>query len=408
MVLVERDGHRLVLEANRDITERKCTEILLARLAAIVESSDDAIIAKDLAGIITDWNAGAETIFGYSAREMIGQSILRLIPLDRRQEEAVILEKLRQGQSVPHFDTIRQHKTGAFIDVSVTVSAIKDATGNVVGASKIARDISTRKRADEAIRQLNAELEERVTQRTKDLAAANKELEAFSFSVSHDLRAPLRSIIGFSQIASDDYGAALPESGRRCLTTIRESAMQMNTLIDDLLTFARFTATPLQSREIDVNLLVGNVIAQLSGTLEKRQIDWHIGDLPDCPGDPALLRQVWMNLLSNALKYTRKKDSARIEVRGEAQSGQVTYFVRDNGTGFDMRYAHKLFGVFQRLHRSEDYEGNGIGLALAQRIVRRHGGCLWAEAVPGQGATFYVSLPRTRRHEDHLDNAPQI
>lgn len=226
----------------------------------------------------------------------------------------------------------------------------------------------------------------------KQLEAANKELESFSYSVSHDLRAPLRAMDGFSRAVLEDYGPLLPDDGLRYLQIIRTSAQRMGNLIDDLLSFSRLSRAALSKRTVNHATLVKDVLDELSSQRDGRQIDLRIGDLPACEGDPALLKQVWINLLSNAIKYTQKREATVIEIGCRAEDGASVYFVRDNGTGFDMRYAHKLFGVFQRLHRAEDYDGTGVGLAIVQRIIHRHGGRVWAEAAVDQGATFYFTL----------------
>ncbi len=386
------NGESCVLSVMRDITVRKRIEIAAAQLAAIVESSEEAMIGKDLSGVVTSWNAGAEKTFGYTAAEMVGQPILRLIPPDRHDEEASIMSCIRRGESVATFDTVRTRGDGSPIDVAVTVSAIRGPGGNVVGASKVARDITGRKHAEEQISRLNAELEQRVAVRTAQLAAANSELEAFSYSVSHDLRAPLRAVDGFSRILVEDYGPQLPAEARRYLDTIRGGAQRMGTLIDDLLTFSRLSRSELSKRAVDVARLVREVLDDFTALRAGREIELKIGELPVCSGDPALLKQVWINLLSNALKYTRTRRPAVVEIGCERQNGENVYFIRDNGAGFDMRYADKLFGVFQRLHRAEDYEGTGVGLAIVQRVIHRHGGRVWAEAAVERGATFYFTL----------------
>ena len=249
-----------------------------------------------------------------------------------------------------------------------------------------------RRTAEEKLRQLNTELERRVIERTAQLEAANKELEAFSYSVSHDLRAPLRAVDGFSQAVLEDFGPQLPAEGQHQLKTIRESAQRMGALIDDLLALARLNRQQLKKRVIDTGALVRSTLDELGAPWPERQIEVRLGDLPASSGDPALLKQVWLNLLSNALKYTRKREKAVVEIGCMKTNGAETFFVRDNGTGFDMRYADKLFGVFQRLHRAEDFEGTGVGLAIVQRIVHRHGGRVWAEAAVDRGATFYFTL----------------
>jgi light-regulated signal transduction histidine kinase (bacteriophytochrome) len=278
------------------------------------------------------------------------------------------------------------------IDVSITASPIRDKEGRIIGVSKIAHEITDRKRAEAEIHELAASLERRVAERTGELEAANKELEAFSYSVSHDLRAPLRTVDGFSQAVLEDYGPQLPDQGRQDLLTIRQGAQRMGRLIDDLLAFAQLSRTPLSKRLIDTGAQVRQVLENLRPQLAGREIDLEIGALPPCQGSPAMLEQVWTNLLSNAIKYTQLKDRARIEVGCRHEDDRDVFFVRDNGDGFDMRYAHKLFGVFQRLHLPDQFEGTGVGLAIVQRIIHRHGGRIWAEAAPQQGATFFFTL----------------
>lgn len=257
-----------------------------------------------------------------------------------------------------------------------------------------ATDITVRKQAENEVRKLNEELEQRVQERTRQLEEANQELEAFSYSVSHDLRAPLRAMDGFSQILNAEFADTLPDAGKHYVTIIRDSAGRMSQLIEDLLRFSRLSRHPLTRRSVDTLTIVNESLDNLALEREGRHIEVLVSPLPACVGDPALLRQVWMNLLSNALKFTRKRDQAHIEIGCTEEDSTLTYYVRDNGTGFDMRYADKLFGVFQRLHSAEDFDGTGVGLAIVQRIVRRHGGHIWAQAAPDEGATFYFSLPR--------------
>jgi light-regulated signal transduction histidine kinase (bacteriophytochrome) len=229
----------------------------------------------------------------------------------------------------------------------------------------------------------------------QQLEAANKELEAFSYSVSHDLRAPLRTVDGFSQALLEDFGPLLPEEGQRQVRTIRAGAQRMGALIDDLLAFSRLGRQSLSKPVVvDMNRLVHEVLEEHLVERKGRQVEIRAAPLPPSRGDASLLKQVWANLLSNAIKYTRKRDPAVVEIGSVLEDGETVYFVRDNGTGFDMRYAHKLFGVFERLHRAEDFEGTGVGLAIVQRIVLRHGGRVWAESAVDQGATFHFTLPR--------------
>jgi len=242
------------------------------------------------------------------------------------------------------------------------------------------------------IRAMKDTLEVRVAERTAELEAANRELESFSYSVSHDLRAPLRAVDGFSQALIEDYTALLPPDGQRQLGVIRASAQRMGNLIDDLLTFSRLGRQPINARTFDTAALVEPIVKELKAEAKGRNLEILVGALPPMEGDQALLRQVWINLISNAVKYSGKREAARVEIGHQLREGETVYFVRDNGTGFDMRYAGKLFGVFQRLHTSEEFEGTGVGLAIVQRVITRHGGRIWAESVLHQGATFFFTL----------------
>ena len=642
---------------DRDITERKRAQGEVARLAAIVQSSDDAIIGKDLDGIITSWNAGAERIFGFSADEMVGQPIRRLIPDERQHEEDEILAKIRRGESIRHYDTVRQRKDGSRLEVSVTISPIKDAGDKIIGVSKVARDITQRKQgetalalerhkltaafentdmgfvlfdtrggsmimnqaalrfhgfasveemltkiedyvadwelhypdgrrmpfsewpvsraiagdyvqnyeaqlhnvktdyawvgsyttkpvhtrsgevslilltvlditerkraeaavqeseerfrtmansmsqlawiaradghiywynerwyeytgttsaqmegwgwqnvhdpvvlpsvlekwqaaiqsgepfemefplrgadghfrnfltrgqplkdatgrvvqwcgtntdvdalkqAEEKVRRMNTELEQRVAERTGQLEQANKELEAFSYSVSHDLRAPLRAVNGFAAMVMNEYGGQLPAPGKHYLERIQKGAGRMGLLIDDLLAFSRLSRQAVQRQPVDMNRLVQSAWEDLRPQWTGREMEIRTTPLPPGNGDPELLRQVWINLLGNAVKYTAGRMPAFIETGSLTQAAEAVYFVRDNGAGFDMQFGHKLFGVFQRLHRADEFEGTGVGLAIVQRIIHRHGGRVWAQAEVNRGATFYFTLETTK------------
>jgi PAS domain S-box-containing protein len=514
-------------------------------LAAVVDSSDDAIISKDLNGTITSWNRGAEMVFGYSASEAIGKPMLMLIPPERVDEESHILGCIRRGEGVDHFETVRVRKDGRTIDISATISPIKDSSGAIVGASKIARDITERKQtearlagqteelsrqaeelmrsqraletqtlmlqsvldsmaeglvaADETgkfilwnpaatrivglgatnvppgewnkhygvylpdtitplpneqnpllraihgevstaeiflrnpeleegvwieisggplkgkdgatrggvvafrdvtkrktdeqeIRKLNEELEERVAQRTAQLAAANQELEAFTYSVSHDLRAPLRHIGGFSKILIEDFGAAMDPEARQHLERIADGVRRMGLLVDELLNLARVGRHALHLQLTELNSVIEEVVSLLQPETQGRAVSWKIAQLPSAECDPILIKQVFQNLIANALKFTRTRAQALIEISCQEKDGQMVVAVRDNGVGFNMKFSDKLFGVFQRLHRAEDFEGTGIGLATVHRIVHKHGGRVWAEAELDKGATFYFTL----------------
>ena len=655
---LEADGKpRQYMAIRADITERKRMEEMRERLAAIVDSSDDAIISKDLNGIITAWNHGAEKIFGYSSREAVGKPMLMLFPPDRVHEEPEILARIRHGESVNHYETVRIRKDRMRIDLSATISPIRDSSGAIVGASKIARDITERKRAEAAlseqakvldlaqvmvrdpegrivswskgteklygytgeeavgylshellqtqfpeplelierklaaagtwegelthrkrdgshvvvasvwvlhrdsagdpvrvleantdvtlrkqaeqqlagqteelrrsqqaletqklmlqsvldsmaeglvaadehgkftiwnpaatrivgmgaedvpagewnthygvympdavtpfpieqnpltralrgeagtaemfihnpeleqgawieisgsplkaadgsarggvvafrditqrkiderkIHKLNEELEERVERRTAELAAANHELEAFTYSVSHDLRAPLRHIGGFSKILMEDFGPGMPAEAQTHLQRIEDGARRMGLLVDELLNLARVGRHALQLQAAPLKPIVEEVVCLLQPEINGRAVTWNVADLSTAQCDSILIKQVFQNLLANALKFTRTREHAIIEITQRQENGETVIAVSDNGVGFSMKYKDKLFGVFQRLHRAEDFEGTGIGLATVQRIVRKHGGRVWAEAELDKGATFYFTL----------------
>ena len=378
----------LVSSAIREITERKRVEEAARKLAAIVESSDDAIIGKDLNGIIVSWNQGAERMFGYSADEAVGRDISLIYPPEHVDDEIETMDRLRQGDRIEHKEAVRVAKSGKRIDVLVTISPIKDRSGRVVGASKIARDITARKRAEQQVQKLNSELSDRIA----ELAASNRELEAFSYSVSHDLRSPLRHIAGFSQLLIEEYGTDLPSEAQRYLNRIHEGTCRMGELIDELLSLARVGRQELRVQVTSLKSLVDEVVGDLKQENLQRAIEWDVQPLPFVDCDPGLMKQVFVNLLANAVKFTSQRERAIIEIGSLNGRSKPTIFVRDNGVGFSMQYADKLFGVFQRLHRPEDFPGTGVGLATVQRIVQKHGGRTWAEAELGKGAMFYFTL----------------
>lgn len=382
-----------------DITERKRYEEMIVRLAGIVESSEDAILSKNLDGIITTWNEGAERLYGYAAGEIMGQSVSMLMPPGRKDELSLILGRLKRGDRIKHFETTRLKKSGEQIDVSLTISTIKNRSGTIIGASTIARDITARKRAEEQLHRLNETLEQRVFERTAQLQAANRELEAFSYSVSHDLRAPLRHINGFSQALLEDYADKLDEGGKGFLQQLRGASHEMAQLIDDLLQLARVTRSEMRREIVNLSELAHEVIADLTESDPERTVAINIEEGLEAIGDQGLLRAMLSNLLGNAWKFTSKLAQAEIAFGKDLQDGETVHFVRDNGAGFDMTYVNKLFGAFQRLHTASEFEGTGIGLASVQRIINRHGGRIWAESTIDHGATFYFTLSQPQGDE---------
>jgi len=388
---------------------------------AIFDSAYFSCIATDAKGVIQLFNVGSERMLGYTASDVVNK--ITPAELHDRQEVIVRANALSVEFATPiapGFDALvfkaargiadiyeltKIRKDGTRFPAIVSVTALRDARNEIIGYLLIGTDNSARKRAEEAllkaaafqaetIRQLNSDLEQRVNERTAQLKAANDELEAFSYSVSHDLRTPLRAVDGFSQVVLDKFGPQLPDDGRRYLQTIRAGAQKMGALIDDLLTFARLNRQDLTKRSFDTGSLVRTVLEELGSPWPDRRVEIRCRELSASCGDPVLLKQVWLNLLSNALKYTRKRELAVVEIGCMKTEGVETFFVRDNGTGFDMRYADKLFGVFQRFHRAEDYEGTGVGLAIVQRIIHRHGGRVWADAALDHGSTFYFTLEK--------------
>jgi PAS domain S-box-containing protein len=484
-------------------------------LASIAQSSDDAIIGKTLDGVITTWNKSAERIYGYRAEEIIGHSVSLLIPPSLSGEMDEIMDRIRAGERADHYETRRRRKDGATIAVSLTVSPIHDASGDVVGASAIARDVTDRKRAESEIasretrqaralpeahrrtgvthdrdgrpadrgrkhmrtgpvkpagtapgypldpadppdpadhtqalnlledlgeerqqlkdtqfavfniledattdqfkakaavkasiniledlsaaqaeiRALNMELEARVDQRTAELVLANKNLEAFAYSVAHDLRSPLRALSGYSEALTEDYADRLDDTGRSYTDRIQTATERMGTLIDDLLSLAQVSRADMNLGLVDLSAEVTAISAELHDREPGRAVRFAIGDGVRVIADRSLIRSVLQNLVENAWKFTAKREDATIEFGITAAADtEACYYVRDNGAGFDPAFAGKLFQPFQRLHAVTEFPGTGIGLASVQRIIERHGGRVWAEGAVGHGATFYFTL----------------
>jgi PAS domain S-box-containing protein len=368
-----------------------------ARLRAVLNSALSAVFVSDDRGLIIDWNARAEAMFGWKRAEAIGLDLATtIIPPRHRHGHRLGLEKISQVglgtvQSWP-VEMEAQRRDGTEFPVELAIHPL--ITGNVRSYCGFITDITERKRAEEEIRALNQQLERRVSERTAQLENANKELEAFSYSVSHDLRAPLRHIDGYASMLTAHSSASLDDKGRRYISVITEAARRMGRLIDDLLSFSRHARSELRRVPIALGPVVDEVRRQLQNEVGNRSITWQVGPLPDICGDHAMIHQVFFNLLGNSVKYTRPKPEARIEIGTYVNAeGENVIFVRDNGAGFDPKYADRLFGVFQRLHSESEFEGTGVGLANVRRIILRHGGRVWAEGKVNEGATFSFTLP---------------
>lgn len=402
----EPDGSLLWHGALTDITARKHDEQAVqasrAKLQAVFDHLSEGLILAAADGTLLEWNRAALHLHGFDERL---PALPQLADMPQHFELAHLdgrplprtewpMTRLLRGAHLDHEAVRVRHREQGWERVFEYAGVpVHDTQGRIQVGVLLVRDITARHRLEREMHELNQALEQRVSERTAALQAAVKELEAFSYSVSHDLRAPLRALDGFSQALLKDHAHALPTEGQRYLHIIRDSAGKMGTLIDELLAFSRIGRVALKRQLLDTRLLVRDAIAQLAPALENRHIDWQISDLPGCHGDLALLRQVWINLLSNAVKYTGKQAQATISIGVQpGPAGQHEFVVRDNGAGFDMRYVHKLFGVFERLHRADEFEGTGVGLAIVQRIVQRHGGHIRAEATPGQGAAFFFHL----------------
>jgi PAS domain S-box-containing protein len=382
------------------ITERKAIERALqesrARASSIIESAMDAIISTNDQQEIVLINPAAEEMFGYERYEIIGQPLSRLIPERFRGQRGQDMLQVAASRSPNHIlgahgTIVGLRRDGEEFPIEVSVSQT-DAEGGML-LIVIVRDITARVQAEREVHRLNNELERRVTERTMQLEAANKELEAFSYSVSHDLRAPLRGIDGWSQALVEDYGTQLDQQAHEYLARVRSETQRMGGLIDDMLRLSRVTRVEMRCESVDLSALARESAVRLCEAEPDRQVDLIIQEQLCVQGDARLLEVALGNMLSNAFKFTAKIAAPRIEVGQVEQSGERVFFVRDNGAGFDMAYAKKLFGAFQRMHRAADFPGTGVGLAIVQRVIQRHGGRVWAESHVDQGAAFYFTLP---------------
>ncbi|HEX9705301.1 MAG TPA: PAS domain S-box protein [Gemmatimonadales bacterium] len=379
---------RLESQVKERTRELRATE---ERFRAVSETANDAIVSADHHGQITYFNPAAERIFGYAAGDVLGQPLTLLMP-ERLRDAHLAGLKRYLVTSEPRVVGKTVELAGRRNDGTEFPVELSLATWRTEGAPSftgILRDITDRKKADE-LRAAHANALDRFN---VELRAVNQELESFSYSVSHDLRAPLRAIDGFSRMLLEDHGGELAGDAQRLLGIIRANTKRMGALIDDLLAFSQLGRKELNVRSVNMTALFRDVADEVRRDAQDRPLDIVVDPLPVALGDPALIRQVVANLLHNAVKFTRGRSPARIVVGAQPNGTEHVYHVRDNGVGFDMQYVNKLFGVFQRLHRVEEFEGTGVGLAIVQRIVHRHGGRVWAEASPEQGAKFYFTLP---------------
>lgn len=397
------DGKRKIVEIKTKSLELSGVAIeqyffhdITARLQAeeerdrLFKMSMDMLFVAGFDGYLKQINPAWSQTLGWTDQELLSAPWLNFVHPDDQRGTMEVSGELLKGVPVRSFENRYRCKDGTYRWFSWSSIPLV-ADGMLFG---VVRDVTKLKQAEADLRSLNLELERRVLERTAQLEAANKELESFAYSISHDLRAPLRAVNGFSNIVLRDYLAGIDPEAARFLKLVSENAQKMGRLIDDLLSFSRLSRQSLSKQEVQTAEMIQTALLELEAEKDGRQIEVRMGDLPNCQADSALLRQVWINLLSNAFKYTRRSEAAMVEIGAlPTESGFRTYFVKDNGAGFDMQYAGKLFGVFQRLHREDEFEGTGVGLAIVQRIIQRHGGRAWAEGRLNEGASFYFTLP---------------
>jgi len=406
-----RDEHGKVIGASkvvRDVGERKRSSELRGLFAAIVNSSDDAIISKDLESIITSWNVGAEKMFGYTAAEAIGRPIWMLFPPERISEETDILAKIRRGERVEHFETVRMRRDGSLLDISVTISPIRDAQGRVVGASKIARDIGEQRRAQRAIevarrelehanRQLRlvaVDLEGRVREKTAELEENRQDWESFAYSISHDLRSQVRTVFNFTKLLQEQLqGRAGPEE-KDYFNRLTRAAVRISSMIDGVLAFTRVTRAQMQLQEVSLDTVILDVIdgfAELRSPAAQVRVEHPLGSV--C-ANPAGLHQCLANLLSNAVKYVARDKTPEVVVRAETRGDFLRLWVEDSGIGIPEEELAHLFQMFQRMNNARGYEGTGLGLAIVRRAVERMGGKVGVESTVGCGSRFWLELKK--------------
>lgn len=372
----------------RDITQVKDAERIRNYLATVVKQSEDAIYIHDSEGKIISWNEGAEKIYGYNEHEALAMKIWNIIPEYLQPETSDLMNDIGRGNRVFFREAKRITKHGALVDVIFSAALLTRPDQGRGSIAITERDITKQKIADQQIRDLNADLAAKLD----EVGRVNSELESFSYSISHDLRSPLRALAGYAAIIGEDYGQKLDAEANRLLANIQRNVKRMGALIDDLLEFSRLGKKPVEKSVLNMDQLVSEVIADVV-QLSDKKTTFTVSSLPTCEGDASLIRQVWQNLISNAVKYSATHENPRVEISATTADGLTAYSVKDNGVGFDEKYADKLFQVFQRLHGPEEFEGTGIGLAIVSRIISRHHGRVWATGQTGEGATFSFELP---------------
>lgn len=355
-------------------------EDLRAHLAAIVESSDDAIISKDLNGVIRSWNRGAERIFGYTADEIIGKHISTLAAPDVIDEIPAILHRVSLGQRIDHYRTKRKTKDGRILSISITVSPIRDSSGRIVGVSKIARDVTEYDQYQEALRHAN-----------ESLKRSNSDLEQFAYSASHDLQEPLRMVTAYAELLQRRFGSELGSTGEQYIRFIVEGASRMAQLLEDLRIYTQASKIDPAAQGADANHALRNALLNLKSAIDESGAKITYEDLPRVRVHQFQLEQVFQNLIGNAIRY-RAERPPKIHIAVERANGMCRFSVQDNGIGIDPKYKEQIFGIFKRLHSAADYPGTGMGLAICERIIDRSGGKIWVDSRPGEGATFFFTL----------------
>ncbi len=372
-----------------DLTQMKNAEEKIIQSAYMINNATDAIIASDLNWIINSYNNAAQKIYGFEPEEVIGKIAEDILITDfvgSSKREFLLSIKYKGFWSG---EVLQKRKDGSQVPILSSLSINRDNEGNAIGYLAVNRDISERKKREVIIGKLNVELE----QNLMELELTNRELESFSYTISHDLRAPLRAIDGFTQILKEDYIVKLDDEAQRLMDVVMSNAKKMGNLIDDLLHFSRLSKQEVVKTEVNMYKIVENIISDFKNSQLPLHVSFQVKKIPNAKADLSTIKQVWVNLVSNAIKYSKTKSQSKIEIGYKENATEIIYFIKDNGVGFNMRYYDKLFGVFQRLHSGE-FEGTGVGLAIVQRIIQKNGGKVWAEAEVNEGATFYFSLPK--------------